>query len=91
MWEMSNHKTAGNLMSVEGKRCPSVQPPALSLANVQSLGPAGRGPRNKILPTDRDSDLLSGSVQQIEEGGCALCLQLKMKRDNISRVENYRT
>lgn len=34
------------------------------------------------------SDLLSGSVQQIEEG-CALCLQLKMKRDNISRVENY--
>lgn len=36
------------------------------------------------------SDLLSGCVQQIEEGGCALRLQLKMKHDNISRVENYR-
>lgn len=81
-------------MSVEGQCCFSVQPLALSLANnVQSVGPAGpagRGPRSKILLTDHASDLFSGSVQQIEEGGCALCLQLKMKRDNISRVENYR-
>lgn len=50
MWEMSNHETAGNLMSVEGKRRPSMKPLALSLVNVQPLGPAGRGPRSKILP-----------------------------------------
>lgn len=76
-------------MSVEGKHCPSMQSLALSLANVQSLVQQGedQGAKSSLICA---AGLLCGSEQQIEEGGCALCLQLKMKRDNISRVENYR-
>lgn len=57
--------------------------------NSSDLVLQGEDPGAKPSPV-HGSDLLSGSVQQIEQGGCALCLQLKMKRDNISRVENYR-
>lgn len=66
-----------------------MQPLALALARSSHLVLQGEDSGAKSSPI-RTSDLLSGFARQIEEGGCALCLQLKMKHDNISRVENYR-
>lgn len=76
MWETLNCKTAEkDFMRGNWNRCshcPSLQP----LAKAQSLGLTGGG----LTP-----DLLSGFAEQIEEASCALCLQLKMKHDNISK------
>lgn len=90
MWEMPNHKTAEQEISrvQDGNAARTVLRGGPSLKSRHSVLQGG-DPGAKSSPI-RTSDLLSGLAWQIEEGGCVLCLQLKMKRDNISRVENYR-